>query len=124
MFCFVNREKKYLKKLRDTQSTLSYKRGLVNELRCPTYHELPPVDIENFARYFLCLTQGMMSPQEFASRCIDRARDEDKLFQYLKTLGEYFIVLSDYELKSIEILKEIKLLEEKERALKRLLDIK
>ena len=124
MFCFENRESKILKQLRKTQATLSEKRALVNELRCPTYDGHSPSEIEDFGRYFAGLLNGMMSPQEFAARCINRRWNSEELFEYLNTLGQYLIVLSDYELQSTKILSEITSLERVELELKRTLEIR
>lgn len=124
MFCFENRESKILKQLRKTQATLSEKRALVNELRCPTYDGHCPSEIEDFGRYFAGLLNGMISPQEFAARCINRRWNSEELFEYLNTLGQYLIVLSDYELQSTKILTEITALERVEQNLKRTLEIR
>ena len=123
MFCFESKESKVLKQLRKTQKTLSEKRAIVNELRCPTYDGDRVSEIEDFGRYFAGLLNGLMSPQEFAARCVHGRYDAEKLFEYLNTLGNYLIVLSDYELQSIKILTEITALERMERELKRTLGI-
>lgn len=123
MYCFGNSERRALKRLRKIQAVLSEKRAMVNKLKCPTYKGARVNDMEEFAFNFARLTDGTMSPEEFAARCTNIRWDTDEMIAYLNKLGEYLVIFTDYENKSIAILKEIEKLEREERQLKAMLGI-
>lgn len=118
------RESRCLKKLREIQTQIKDKETYVNQLRTPVYNGGCIMDVREFADNFARVSSGMMSPEEFAARSINKRLDRAEVFEYLDKLGQYLIIFADYEHKATTILKELDELRRKEQELKRQLQIR
>ena len=124
LFIKKSSECRSLTELREIQNLIKEKKASVNKLRCPTYDGMRISEIRDFGEDFARIVNGMISPKEFAARCIfNRSWDEEQLFSYLNKLGNYLVVFANYESQATSIMLEIKELERQEQELKHQLQI-
>ena len=118
-------ENQYLRKLRKIQAQIKDKETYVNQLRSPVYQGSSIMDVREFADNFARVANGMMSPEEFAVRCINnRHYTKEEVFEYLDKLGHYLIIFADYEHKATVIIEELDKLRREEQKLKQQLQIR
>lgn len=118
-------ENQYLRKLRKIQAQIKDKETYVNQLRSPVYQGETIMDVREFADNFARVASGMMSPEEFAARCINNRRyTKEEMFEYLDKLGQYLIIFADYEHKAVAVLEELNELRQEEQKLKQQLQIR